>query len=92
MTSPDSPVALNEYEYYVGHMLVTAQLTEAQAEKMGAVPAGSGQLDKPEEGKVANKEAERAGSRMKEPDAQGAEGSDPAALDKARDTRNRRAR
>lgn len=91
MTSPDAPVALGEYEYYVGHTLIQAQLTDKQAEAIGAVPAGSGQLDKPKVGQVANKEQERSNSQMAEPDAKGAEGSDPEALDKARTTRNRRA-
>lgn len=91
-TSPDAPVELGEYEYYVGHMKTTAQLTAAQAEKMGATPVG--QAEAPEVGQVPNKEAERAASRQKEPDVQGATNSneDPDALNKARDTRNRRAR
>lgn len=90
VTSPDQPVPLAEYEYYVGHMPITAQLTEAQAERMGAKPVG--QAVAPKEGEVPNNEAQRAASHMAEPDAQGAEGDDPDALNKARETRNRRAR
>jgi hypothetical protein len=89
-TSPDAPVKLEEYEYFVGHMRLTAQMTAEQAEKVGAKPIG--EAEAPEVGKVPNREAERAASRQKEPDAQGAEGEDPEALNKARDVRNRRAR
>lgn len=93
MTSPDQPVALSEYEYYVGHTLITAQLTDKQAENLGAKPVGtSSAADKPKVGEVANKEQERGNSQMAEPDAAGAEGNDPDAVNKARETRNRRAR
>ncbi|MET1006572.1 MAG: hypothetical protein ABWX96_13560 [Propionibacteriaceae bacterium] len=94
MTSPDEPIELKEYEYYVGHTLVTAQLGEKQAERMGAVPAGSGQLPKPEVGHVENRDQARANPAMAEPDAKGTtnESVDSEALDKARETRNRRSR
>lgn len=90
MTSPDEPVELKEYEYYVGHMPITAQLTAEQAEAMGAKPVGEA-VDPPE-GQVPNNEAQRAASQMKDADDKGATGNDPDAVNKARETRNRRAR
>jgi hypothetical protein len=92
-TSPDAPRELKEYEYYVGHMLLSAQMTEEQAAKVGAVPVGTSQ-EAPEPGKMPRKETERAASHMKAADAQGAtnENEDPEALNKARDVRNRRPR
>ncbi len=93
MTTPEQaqpgPTKLSEYDYYVGHVKLTAQLTEAQAEAMGAVPAGT-DIDAPEQGKVANREQERGNSQMAEPDANGTTGGDNEAINKARQTRNRR--
>lgn len=91
MTSADgNRQQLSEYEYFVGHMRLTAQLTAAQAEKMGAKPVG--EAEAPEVGKVPNKEAERIASNQRDADANGVDGDDPDALNKARDTRNRRPR
>lgn len=91
-TSPDAPRQLDEYEYYVGHVKLTAQMTAEQAERVGAKPLG--QSEAPLIGQVPNKQAEIAASHMKDPDTKGAVNSneDPDALDKARETRNRRSR
>lgn len=93
--SAAEPAKLNEYEYYVGHMKMTAQLTEDQAEAMGAKPVGElTDEDKPQVGAVPNREAERAASQMRKPDEDGADNTtvEPDAVNKARDTRNRRPR
>lgn len=92
MDSAAEPAKLKEYEYYVGHVLITAQLTEEQAEAMGAKAPGTAEA--PEVGKVPNKEAERGASQMAKPDSDGVDNDtiDPDALNKARDTRNRRSR
>lgn len=84
----DEKQKLSEYEYYVGHVKTTAQLTEAQAEAMGAKPVG--EAEAPQVGKVENKESERLNSQAKGADLDGVEGSDPDALNKARTVRNRR--
>lgn len=86
----DAPLELKQYEYYVGHMKITAQMTEAQAEKVGAKPIGEA-VDDPEGG-VQNKEAERASTQMAAAEESGVTGDDPEALNKARETRNRRSR
>lgn len=85
----DKPLELKEYEYYVGHMLVTAMLTEEMAERLGAAPVG--RAEKPTEGAVPNRTAEQVSSHTREAEDSGVEGDDPEALDKARRTRNRRA-
>lgn len=87
---PDELHELSEYEYYVGHTKLTAQLTAEQAERMGAKAPGTAQA--PKVGEVDNKEAERASTHMKDADADGVSGDDPEALNKARTTRNQRAR
>lgn len=86
----EKPVELGIYEYYVGHVPIQAQMTKEQAESMGAKAPGEAQ--DPEVGQVPNNEAELKNTHMKQADAAGVEGSeDPEALNKARDTRNRRA-
>ncbi len=86
----EKPVELKVYEYYVGHTPIQAQLTAEQAEAMGAKEPG--QAQDPKVGEVPNNEAELKNTHMKQADANGAEGNDPDALNKARETRNKRPR
>lgn len=86
----DQPLELKEYEYYVGHVKVTAMLTEEMAQRLDAVPVGEGAVA-PKEGAVPNKTAEQVSSQTRESEDSGVAGDDPEALNKARTTRNRRA-
>lgn len=85
----EQPLELKEYEYYVGHMPVTAMLTEEMAERLGA--KGVGEATDPAEGEVPNNTAESVSTHMREADDSGVNGPDSDAVDKARTTRNRRA-
>jgi hypothetical protein len=85
----DKPVELKVYEYYIGHVPIQAQMSAEQAEAMGAKEPG--QAEDPKVGEVPNNEAELKNTHMAKADVNGAEGEDPEALNKARETRNRRA-
>jgi len=91
----DAKQELREYEYMVGHVPMTAMLTEKMAERLGAVAPGTAQS--PGTGKVRNNEAQRAGTRHREADDSGVEAThadgttSESAATKARDARNKRA-
>ncbi len=92
MTDPNAvsdgpaPIQLREYEYMVGHIKVTAQLDEAAAERLGAVPVGEG-AEEHELGQVPNRENERM--QMSPGDREGVVDPDDK-LGKARTARNKR--
>ncbi len=85
------PAELKEYEYRVGHLPVTAMLTEKQAERLGAVAPGTSQ-DKPV-GQVDNNEAERVSTDTRKSEDDGVtEGTVTTdRIEKARQARNKRA-
>lgn len=83
------PLELKEYEYTVGHMKVTAMLTEKKAAMLGAVPVGEA-VDPPV-GQVPNREAEGRATHTREAEDNGV--SNPAAAEvteKTRAARNKR--
>lgn len=83
------PLELKEYEYYVGHVKLTAMLTEEMANRLDAVPAGEG-AQAPEEGAVPNRTAEQLSSHTREAEDSGVTGTESEGINKARTTRNRR--
>lgn len=93
--SDPAPVKLKEYEYMVGHMPVTAMLTEAQAERLGATEVGKAKS--PGEGNVVNNEAERQATAGREADDAGVDATHPDGTttadtaEKTRTARNKRA-
>lgn len=84
------PLELKEYEYMVGHVPVTAMLTEKQAARLKAVAVG--EAKSPGEGNVINNEAERTATQSREAEDNGvqAPGTDEAQT-KAKTARNKRA-
>jgi hypothetical protein len=84
-----APQELKEYEYFVGHAKMTAQLTEEHAQAIGASPVGT--LGDTPADPCDNKNAQRLSSQQAKSDEHGVNGPDTNALDKARDVRNRRA-
>lgn len=88
------PEELKEYHYYVGHMEVTAMLTEEMAEQLDAVPIDE-ELEPPTGGKTSNNEANRMATRSREADDAGVVSEDDpdgkTATGKARGARNKRA-
>lgn len=88
------PEELKEYHYYVGHMEVTAMLTEEMADQLDAVPIDE-ELDEPTGGKTSNNEANRMATRNREADDAGVVSDDDPdgkqATGKARNARNKRA-
>lgn len=83
------PQELGEYEYFVGHAKMSAQMTKEHAEAVGAKPVG--ELGDTPDDATDNKNAERMGSHMAKSDEHGVTGENADALDKARSVRNRRA-
>jgi hypothetical protein len=87
------PEELKEYHYYVGHMEVTAMLTEEMADQLDAVPIDE-DLDEPTGGKTSNNEANRMATRSRPADDAGVvSDEDPdgkQATGKARSARNKR--
>lgn len=91
----DEKLELKEYEYMVGHVPVTAMLTEKQAQRLGAKEPGTAQS--PGTGNVVNNEAERTATQTREAEDRGvnaahADGTDSEqAAEKTRAARNKRA-
>ncbi len=89
------PQELKEYEYVVGHLPVTAMLTEKMAKRLNATAVG--ESSSPGEGNVANNEAQRASTHNRELDDNGVVTTHPDgetsedATTKARTARNKRA-
>lgn len=84
------PQELKEYEYRVGHLPVTAMLTEKMAKRLDAKPVG--ESENPEVGKVVNNEASRQATAGREADESGVTNkANEAAAEKARTARNKRA-
>lgn len=88
MTEPQEPQKLQEYQYRVGHMVTTAQLTEEMAERMGAVPLGE---ELPDEDEIKNTESERLSSENAAALKGGVDGQDGESVPKSRTARNKRA-
>jgi hypothetical protein len=86
----DQPVELKEYAYYVGQAKMTAQLTPEMAEQLGAVEVGQGEPQKPGEGDGTNREAQRLSTQTQTAEERGVAGAEEG-MNKARQTRNRRA-
>lgn len=90
-----APLELNEYEYMVGHVPVTAMLTEQMAERLNAKAPGT--AESPGVGNVVNNEADRQATQHREAEDAGVNASHPdgttseQAADKARTARNKRA-
>lgn len=86
----EAPLELKEYEYYVGHAKLTAMLTEEMADRLQAVPVGEG-AEAPQEGAVPNRTAEQLSTHHRQAEDDGVDGPDSDGINKARNTRNRRA-
>ncbi len=88
------PQELKEYEYVVGHLPVTAMLTEKMAKRLDAKPVGS--TESPGEGNVVNNEAQRASTHTREVEDAGVKTTHPDGesesdvAGKARTARNKR--
>lgn len=90
------PIELKEMKYRVGHMEVTAMLTDKQAERLGAVGVDE-ELPEPGVGEVDNNEAQRTATQSREAEDSGvnATASDGSTTEttsrKAATARNKRA-
>ncbi len=83
------PAELKEYEYRVGHVPITALLTEKQAERLKAVAPGTS--EDPDVGKVENNEASRQATNTREAEDDGTMADDTEQRQqKARSARNKR--
>ncbi len=83
------PAELKEYEYRVGHVPITAMLTEKQAERLGA--KAPGQSEDPPVGQVENNEASRQSTVTRKSEDDGVMADDTTELQaKARTARNKR--
>ncbi|MET0415337.1 MAG: hypothetical protein ABW022_04890 [Actinoplanes sp.] len=83
------PKELKEYEYRVGHLPITAMLTEDQAERLGAVAPGTS--EEPGTGNVVNNEANRTATAHRTAEDDGVDGPDTDEQQKkARTARNKR--
>jgi len=90
MAEEDNTLELQEYEYMVGHVPVTAMLTEKQARRLNATAVGESQS--PGEGNVVNNEADRHATQTREAEDRGVRGPDSEqAAEKTRAARNKRA-
>lgn len=89
------PLQLKEYEYMVGHVPVTAMLTDDMAKRLNA--KAPGEAESPGTGNVVNNEADRTATQHREAEDAGVDATHPDGTDtqstaeKSRTARNKRA-